>query len=127
MFQGGLSMTKKISANYLLSLSTLLSSLSLFISLTIWPIYADSGSKPDEMDQIGVKIEMIRAHVQKYGNVHPEMNNKLRQLKKKFSAGVSLKECCQYCHADKVASHGSLVPPSPGLSGASRGGGEDER
>jgi hypothetical protein len=120
-------MTKKISANYLLSLSTLLSSLLLFISLTIWPIYADSGSNPDEMDQIGVEIEMIRAHMQKDGNMHPDMDNKLRQLKKKFSAGVSLKQCCQYCHADKVSSHGSLAPPSPRLSGASRGGGEDER
>jgi hypothetical protein len=93
---------KKISANYLLRLSTFLSSLSLFISLTIGPIYADSGSNPDEMDQIGVKIEMIRTHMQKDGNMHPEMDNKLKQLEEALGAGVSLKECCQYCHADKV-------------------------
>ena len=70
---------------------------------------------------------MLRTHVQKDGNMHPEIHNKLKQLEKKLGAGVSLKECCQYCHADKVASHRSLAPPSPCLSGASRWGGEDER
>jgi hypothetical protein len=95
-------MTKKISANYLLMLSTFLSSLLLFISLTIGPVYADSGSNPDEMDQIGVEIEIIRTHMQKDGNMHPEMDNKLKQLEEKLSAGVSFNECCQYCHVDKV-------------------------
>jgi hypothetical protein len=95
-------MTKKISANYLLMLSTFLSSLLLFISLTIGPVYADSGSNPDEMDQIGVEVEIIRTHMQKGGNMHPKMDNKLKQLKEALGAGLSFKECCQCCHADKV-------------------------
>jgi len=104
-----------------------LSFILLFIFMTIGPICADPGSNPEETDQVDVKMAMIRTHVHKDGNLDSETAEQLRQLEEKLRAGVSLKECCQHCHADKVAGHRPSMPSRPAHSGPSRWEGEDER
>jgi len=120
-------MTKRIAVNHRLRLSMFLFFLVLLIFSTIGLAYADSGLSPDGMDQVAVKMAMIRTHVQKNGNLDPETADQLRQLEEKLRAGSSLKECCQFCHTDKIAGRRPSMPSSPGHSGPSRWVGEDER
>ena len=120
-------MTKKISVTHRLRSATFLSFILLFITMAIGSVYAAPGSSPEGLDPVAAKMEMIRTHVQKNGNQDPEMADRLRQLEEKFRAGASLKEGCQFCHADKVTGHRPAMPSRPAHSGPSRWGGEDER
>lgn len=105
-------MQKTILANHFFKLSKYLFSLLLLVSLTTGLGCTDSGSNSDEMamtdntdvtiDNTNVTIEMIRAHVERVGDMDPDIYSKLWQLEDKLSTGMSFQDLCAHCHTDKT-------------------------
>jgi uncharacterized protein (DUF488 family) len=86
-------------AEHLTKLSTVLSSLILVLSLTVGSLYANSGSKPDQID---VAVDTVKRHVEKIKQSNPAISGideKAKQTEEKLRAGtISLKESCFNCH-----------------------------
>ena len=98
-FEGGLSMAKTTLAKHVSKLLTLLSSLVLVLCLTVGPLYANSGSK---QDQINMAVDTLKRHVEKVKESNPGISGideKARQTEEGLRAGaISLKDSCSNCH-----------------------------
>jgi len=84
---------------YLSRLCMLFSSLILGFCLTVGPLYANSGSKQDQID---MAVDTLKRHVEKVKESNPGISGideKARQTEERLRAGtMSLKESCSNCH-----------------------------
>jgi hypothetical protein len=77
-------------------ISTFLFSLLLLISFAAGPVFADSGSNPQDVDAV---IEKIRTHMQIVTQDNPGIDQKAQETEQQLLTGViSPREACSNCH-----------------------------
>ena len=86
-------------AKHVSKLLALLFSLILALCLTVGPLYANSGSNPDQID---MAVNMLKRHMEKVKESNPGISGvdeEARQTEERIRAGaMSLKESCSNCH-----------------------------
>ena len=92
-------MCKTVLFNRVSRISTSLFSLLLLISFTAGPVFADSGSNPQDMDGA---IEKIRTHMQIVRQSNPGIDQKMQETEQQLLTGViSPKQSCSNCHTNE--------------------------